>query len=277
MTHPYVTAVAAHLRDLPRALRTAALDDLQAVLDEGIDPGRLGEPAAYAAELLADLTREPESSDPVADVFGIPFEARGLTDAGVRGRLWAPQDPRLIVPRLLGGGWTLNLGAVAVKLGLLRPDDWDDESHADIPPALVRCCRTIPTGIAAGTVVACVIAARGAAATGGRVPTHWDVAGRVDRWGDQRWLAVPAAVAVMLAVWGAMPTQGDDTFVRPAVAGYGAALAAGIAGLQATTLKSPDRPSPAALPLLLAPAAVVVGMIAVPVAVAVRRSWRKRG
>ena len=52
---------------------------------------------------------------------------------------------------------------------------------------------------------------------------------------------------------------------------------AGIAGLQATTLKSPDRPSPAALPLLLAPAAVVVGMIAVPVAVAVRRSWRKRG
>jgi hypothetical protein len=40
----------------------------------------------------------------------VPYDFRRPTLARVRQRLWAPDNPRVIVPRAFGVGWTLNLG-----------------------------------------------------------------------------------------------------------------------------------------------------------------------
>jgi len=46
-----------------------------------------------------------------------------------------PADDRIIVPHALGMGWAINLGAVAVRLGVLQPDDADEETTIDMKGA----------------------------------------------------------------------------------------------------------------------------------------------
>jgi uncharacterized protein DUF5808 len=48
----------------------------------------------------------------------IPYDLRAPSMAKVRARMWAPDDPRIVMPRVFGIGWTLNLGRLA---RLLRP------------------------------------------------------------------------------------------------------------------------------------------------------------
>lgn len=40
----------------------------------------------------------------------VPYDLRPPTAERLRSRIWAPDDPRLIVPRAFGVGWTLNVG-----------------------------------------------------------------------------------------------------------------------------------------------------------------------
>jgi hypothetical protein len=40
----------------------------------------------------------------------VPYDLRRPTVARFRERMWAPDDPRLIRPRVFGVGWTVNLG-----------------------------------------------------------------------------------------------------------------------------------------------------------------------
>jgi len=127
----YVDDVAAHLGSLPAAERRAALGDLRDLLTEGVDPDDLGPAEDYAAALGARRGQEP--SETLGRVLGMPVDVRGTTDPHVRSRVFDPSDPRMVVPRVLGAGWRLNYGAVAVRLGLLRPDDYDDEVLAHIP------------------------------------------------------------------------------------------------------------------------------------------------
>jgi hypothetical protein len=42
----------------------------------------------------------------------VPYDLRMPTAARVRERLWAPDDPHIFVPQVLGVGWTLNVGRV---------------------------------------------------------------------------------------------------------------------------------------------------------------------
>ena len=50
------------------------------------------------------------------------FNTAGLSeDPEARERWWDPSDPRIFVPRAIGLGWDVNLGAIAVKLGWLPP------------------------------------------------------------------------------------------------------------------------------------------------------------
>lgn len=41
--------------------------------------------------------------------LGVPYDLRFPTPARIRERVWNPDDPRIIVPRVFGAGWTLNL------------------------------------------------------------------------------------------------------------------------------------------------------------------------
>jgi hypothetical protein len=42
-------------------------------------------------------------------VVGVPYDFRPPTLERVRQRLWAPEDPHLLVPRVFGVGWTVNV------------------------------------------------------------------------------------------------------------------------------------------------------------------------
>jgi Family of unknown function (DUF5808) len=42
----------------------------------------------------------------------VPYDLRRPTLDKVRARVWAPENPHLIVPRVFGVGWTLNVGRV---------------------------------------------------------------------------------------------------------------------------------------------------------------------
>lgn len=82
------------------------------------------------------------------------FNTDGLaTDPDAREQWWDPADPRIFVPRAIGIGWDINLGAVAVKLGWIRPDDFDDDVLGAIPPQFaqgMRAALAATAGLAIG-------------------------------------------------------------------------------------------------------------------------------
>lgn len=117
----YIDDVAAQLT-LRGAVREQALADLRDLLLE-LSPETLGPPAEYAAALNEEFGT---SAGLPERLLGVPLSlVSGLGDrlAGI----FNPADERLMVPRLFGLGWAVNMGYIAVKLGLLRPDDVDDE------------------------------------------------------------------------------------------------------------------------------------------------------
>lgn len=265
----YVDTVAARLTHLPAHIRRIALNDLRELLASGVTPDELGPAEAYASNLVISFDPEPDADAPQAS-FGIPFETRGATDPQVRSRLWDPQNPKIVVPRLLGGGWMLNLGAVAVKLGLLRPDDWDDEALDRVPAWVLQGFRFAPVGYAALALAAAAVAFR----SGEKVPTHFSASGRPDAWGNHNVAWIPPAIAAGVATWGALPTKGDDRMIRPALAIYGSGLAAGIAAVTAYSAKNPTRRAPIAAAVAIRVAGMIKA-IALPVALGVRRNWRQ--
>ena len=174
MTDPitrYVDQVAHHLT-VHGPARRKALDDLATALAEnaaevGIDRAvsRFGPAADYAAELDADLGTPHHSPT----VLGVP----NSLGPGIRERMAAtfdPGDPHLIVPHVFGIGWALNLGAVVARLGLLNPDDLDEEiltSAADGPGRWAR-VGAYAAGAAALGVAAVTWRARGREGAAGR-------------------------------------------------------------------------------------------------------------
>jgi hypothetical protein len=262
----YEDQVAAALEALPADVRSAALDDLRAALLDGATEADLGSPAEYASHVLDAFARSTDPADGEGDVFGVPFETRGPTDPAVRSRIWAPADPHILVPRMFGLGWTINLGAVAVRLGLLRPDDWDDESLDQVDPRLLTALRYAPVAWAAAAVVIGVQTWR----RGEPVPTSWDGRGRPKAWSTPSAALLNSAISAGFAAWGTRATTGDDRMIRPALGAAGASLACAMAVLTSRSAKHPDENVP--VPALLAVAAAVLpGHIALPVAVALRK------
>ena len=261
----YVDDVAAHLGSLPAAERRAALGDLRELLTEGVDPEDLGPAEDYAAAL--GVRREQGTSETLGHVLGLPVDVRGTTDPHVRSRVFDPSDPRMFVPRVLGAGWRLNYGALAVRLGLLRPDDYDDEVLAHIPPGVARLTRAMPWIMAAKTAVWAAVAWR----TGREVPSNWDLSGRVSGWSDRR-AVLPALVAIAAgsAAWASLAAAPDDRLVRQALATSAGSTTTTIALLTAWTSKRPDEPHPAVAAAVLAPLATTAAMLICPVRAGLR-------
>ena len=74
----------------------------------------------------------------------------GRSDAALDG--FEPENPRLFIPRKYGLGWDINLGAVGVRLGLIRPDDSLPDLASYVPTHLKRGIKL--TTIAGGIGVA---------------------------------------------------------------------------------------------------------------------------
>ena len=277
----YLWEVDAHLGALSRQDRVLALEALAAQLDElaeaGIDPVEaLGPAQDYAADLLDALTSDSPAENPNLRVFGVPVELRGPLSAEVRSRTWNPESPQLFVPRLLGAGWTVNLGALAVRMRLIRPDDATSDVLDRIPERAVRTAQLTPLVIAAASSGALALTWK---RLPGRVASGFSLTGRRNRSGSKRALAATAALGVGAALWAAREqTSTEDQLVRTASATTLTAMSA--SGIAASILDA-RRPRgrwgllvPATLPLGIAAALAV---IVLPLRAGLRRAWRAAG
>ncbi|MRR12907.1 DUF1648 domain-containing protein, partial [bacterium] len=109
----------------------------------------------------------------------MPFDFRGASVDRVSNRVWNPADPRIFTPRLFGIGWTINFGALAVKLGLLRPDDLAEDSFEHLPGWVANAVLAVPVVLAMLTTS---LMALSWPALPAEVPVHWGAGGTPDDW-----------------------------------------------------------------------------------------------
>ncbi|MHB1135755.1 MAG: DUF1648 domain-containing protein [Coriobacteriia bacterium] len=193
----YLAEVRAHLTQLGASERDEALTELESLLRA--DAERSGEAAAvdavgdaptYAAGILEAL-RENDTADldgrpiPQGHVLGMPYDFRGASVERISSRVWNPADPRIFMPRMFGLGWTINLGAIAVKLGLIRPDDVADESYDRIPAPVVTAVVALPAILVLVAVAVLLVAWPTLPA---ELPIHWGVSGQADDWAPRAWV-----------------------------------------------------------------------------------------
>lgn len=156
----------------------------------------LGSPDVYARALRDALEDDTVLPTPQGRVLGMPYEFRPMTTTSVMDRIWNPGDSRIFMPRTFGVGWTVNFGALAVRLRLLRPDDVAERPFDDLPPALLRSAAAVPLVLGALAVVLVALWWRELPI---RVPTHWNAAGMPDGWGE-RGMALGVLLAVALGL-----------------------------------------------------------------------------
>lgn len=174
--------------------RVARGEGVAAVLAE------LGSPEALTRAFAAEDTTEDAAEGPngaasgsrlAGRFLGVPYDLRSPTARRYAAQLWDPTDPRILVPKALGIGWTLNFGSLAVRAGLVRPDD-EDSPFAAAPERLVRATLVAPAVLTAATLV---LAARHWHRLPARVPISWTTTGKVRSWG-------PRSIAVALSTVG---------------------------------------------------------------------------
>ena len=209
----------------------------------------------------------------------------GTTAETARLKFFDPADPALFVPRRFGAGIAVNTGAVAVKLGLLRPDD----DLADTAPYLDR--KSIDFLRFSPVVPLAVILAAGWRTrrdTANRYPIKWNWTTRPTKFAPA-WIAlgIPAVIATVCTASSLFPAQPEHHTGQPEpapaatahpragvdVSRYTIALGQSVmcAGIALAALKSariPDKPNPGVL------AAVAAGPVAATTATvwAVRRA-----
>ena len=124
-------------------------------------------------------------------VLGIPFEFRPPTARRIAHRWWNVLDRRVLVPRAWGIGWDFNFGAIAVLLGIVRPDD-EDAPFASVPDDALLAAFTLPAAVAGVLVLMVALTYERMPAT---VPMGWGLTGQA----DQYW-ATPVAAVFVLAM-----------------------------------------------------------------------------
>ncbi|HEY3318782.1 MAG TPA: DUF5808 domain-containing protein [Coriobacteriia bacterium] len=181
----YLARLDAALREFHERERAELLAEVRAHLEEsalravGSDAGvdaavrSLGDPRELARRLRDADEEGPEQPAPerVKRVLGMPYNFKPLSAEAVASRVWNPADPRILMPRVFGIGWTLNFGAIAVRLGLVRPDDEEAVPFASVPD------KALAAGLAAVTVANGAVVAAAALVRASSVPVHWGLAG----------------------------------------------------------------------------------------------------
>lgn len=203
----YVCAVDAALP--PQADRIA-LDDLReflieraAEVGEATACAELGSPADYAAELEAaynDVDPTDPQLPPAGKFLGIPYNFR--VDEQWWRRIFNPADERILVPHAFGWGWGVNLGAVAVRLGDINPDDIAEDTIALLSPAHAKRALWLGAGVATAGLAGAILGHKS-----GAFPTHWGWNGTPDSWGTwTQAVTLPAAIGAGATALSALPT-----------------------------------------------------------------------
>ncbi|WP_460781623.1 DUF5808 domain-containing protein [Microbacterium shaanxiense] len=274
----YLRAVGAHLGSLSRTDRILALEGLEAQLVELVDAGiepveALGAPEDYAGELLDALASDASADEPHLRVLGLPVETRGLVSARVRSRTWNPESPRLVVPRLLGVGWTLNLGALAVRLKLIRPDDATSDVLDQIPERSVRAAQLAPLLAAGATAGALALMWK---KMPDRVASGFDAFGRQNRTSSKLSMLGSLMLGVAPALW-ALRKQAstEDRLVSAASATTLATVSASAVAASIFSARGPRGRWGLLVPAgLLLGVAASLGVIVLPLRAGLRHAWR---
>lgn len=214
-----IEGVLAHLsEELPS---TASIGHVQAVLDE------LGPAEAFAPVSAADGAEAP-SSVASGRLLGMPYDLRMPTPERVASRWWNPGDPRILMPRVFGLGWSVNFGAVAVRFNLIEPDA-EESPFASVPQAGFLAALAVPVLFTAAIALSYIFMRRSLPA---QLPTHWALSGRPDDFAAQG-----TAFGLLLAM-AALPTAYAVATVylrRPPLnRGVAIAFAAFFAGIAAS-------------------------------------------
>lgn len=175
---------------------------LATVHDELLDPRAHREELAELAEGLREAADEM-GEEAACEAFGDPVEVArqlnvrapitthngvrqlvgspaGINPATIHRRLastFDPADSRILVPHVLGVGWSVNLGAVAARMHLIEPDHLDE----DVLNALDR--RTLDFSAALVAIPALgtfLLLPFGLGQE--RLPNHWPLFGPPDGW-----------------------------------------------------------------------------------------------
>ncbi len=166
-----------------------------------------------------------KDKDGNAKFLGIPVGISGAYSKEARRAQFEPRNPKLFVGRKFGAGWDLNMGALAVKLGLVGPNASLEDVESDIPEEVVRALRIAPlVGAGAVAAVALVIGS-----TSRKLPTAWNWKLLPKEFGSARSAVLPHALAAVSAgAWSALQNKQDS--------GVDAVVSAQALGLQTTAL-----------------------------------------
>lgn len=172
-------------RDVGTKERREIREGLAEYISDNLDPAVSDEDASVFLESLGrpdssdEASRSPASRGVFGRVLGIPYGVVPPAEDENAARWWDPRSSRIFVPRMLGVGWDINYGALAVKLNLIDPDSEDEPFH-DVPDWVHLIGLAIPVVL---TILLVVFVAVFAPRLPEQLPVHWDIRGRVDRWG----------------------------------------------------------------------------------------------
>lgn len=169
-------------------------------------------------------------------------------------------------PRLFGVGWTLNFGAMATRLGWVRPDDFGEDLDAAVPAWMNHATEVIPLALTVGT--AAYLASR-AGRLPVELPSHFTFTGRPDRYSPAGRvvgsLALAATLAPVIQVRAGSATTGSARMATRALATY---LAGTTAAVTVATF-SPSRRAHLAVPLgIIASGSAAFAQLVIPVVIA---------
>lgn len=215
LVEEYLSRFQKALGDVPDKERSEALLELRAHIEDALAALPTDDPRAVAA-ILADLGSPEEYANNLKQMtsangesgrvetkasgtfMGMPYDFGKPTAQKLAERLWNPSDPRIMMPKVFGAGWTINLGAVAVKLGLIRPDDEEEQPFSCVPDGAIRTAMIVPILLNALCVFATV---KYFPLLPAELPIHFDILGNPNRFtsplGAIAWLLAPSLVLLM--------------------------------------------------------------------------------
>ncbi|MGP6174167.1 DUF5808 domain-containing protein [Corynebacterium sp. A21] len=239
----------------------------------------LGSPTEYAAATAAEFTPgQKDTSGPQGTLAGVPYDFRGPYSRQARSRIWNPQDPHILQPRLFGLGWTINFGAVAVKLGWIRPDDIDADVVAAIPEKMLLAAKAVPAALAGATMLTLATGWRELPDT---LPMKYHLSGAPHgkRSPKASLLSMPAlgAVFAVLPFLPAKSTDREDALRVSSMGSFIGALALGTAASAVAGARGAKRPGLFSTAALGVGVAAAGGVLILPFRSGLNQVWRREG
>jgi hypothetical protein len=250
--------IAKVVEDVDAEMRDAVREDLEAYFADHLDANASPADVSRVAATVGDAP----GPDGGRRLFaGVPIDLTPPTAERVAHTWWNPRDERIFVPRVFGLGWSLNVGAVAVRLGLIEPDA-EDEPFASTPVPVLRAAVAVPVVLSAAVAAHYLFRWRQLPA---RLPSQLGATGRVDSWTRKGVAAaVDVSVATVPTAWAAIRigrgATGATAAGSLAAATTSAATSAGLALWRTAAVDGKERPwaGPALAALLWLPSGALL-------------------